>query len=56
MLKIGSFKFGSRLILGTGKYSSLIEAKKAISKSGTELVTVAIRKIDFNKKKQEKST
>ena len=50
MLKIGSFKFGSRLILGTGKYSSLIEAKKAISKSGTELVTVAIRKIDFNKK------
>ena len=53
MLKIGSFKFGSRLILGTGKYSSLIEAKKAISKSGTELVTVAIRKIDFNKKNKK---
>lgn len=53
MLKIGSFKFGSRLILGTGKYSSLIEAKKAISRSGTELVTVAIRKIDFNKKNKK---
>ena len=53
MLKIGSFKFGSRLILGTGKYSSLIETKKAISKSGTELVTVAIRKIDFNKKNKK---
>ena len=53
MLKIGSFKFSSRLILGTGKYSSLIEAKKAISKSGTELVTVAIRKIDFNKENKK---
>ena len=53
MLKIGSFEFGSRLILGTGKYSSLIEAKKAISRSGTELVTVAIRKIDFNKKNKK---
>lgn len=53
MLKIGSFEFGSRLILGTGKYSSLMEAKKAISKSGTELVTVAIRKIDFNKKNKK---
>ncbi len=50
MLKIGSFKFGSRLILGTGKYSSLIETKNALSESGTELVTVAIRKIDFDKK------
>ena len=50
MLKIGSFKFGSRLILGTGKYRSLAETKEAISKSGTELVTVAIRKIDFTQK------
>lgn len=53
MLKIGSFEFSSRLILGTGKYNSLMEAKKAISKSGTELVTVAIRKIDFNKKNKK---
>ena len=51
MLKIGSFKFGSRLILGTGKYNSLAETEKALSTSGTELVTVAIRKIDFSEKK-----
>ena len=50
MLKIGSFKFGSRLILGTGKYNSLAETEEAISKSGTELVTVAIRKINFSEK------
>ena len=50
MLKIGSFKFGSRLILGTGKYNSLAETEKALSTSGTELVTVAIRKIDFSEK------
>ena len=50
MLKIGSFKFGSRLILGTGKYNSHAETEEALSKSGTELVTVAIRKIDFSEK------
>lgn len=53
MLKIGSFKFGSRLILGTGKYTSLAETKEAISISGTEIVTVAIRKIDFSKKNEK---
>ena len=53
MLKIGSFKFNSRLILGTGKYWSLSETEEAISKSGAELVTVAIRKINFSEKSKK---
>ena len=53
MLKIGNFKFSSRLILGTGKYSSLSETEEAISISGAELVTVAIRKINFSEKNKK---
>ena len=53
MLKIGNFKFSSRLIIGTGKYSSLSETEEAISISGSELVTVAIRKINFNEKNKK---
>ena len=53
MLKIGSFKFSSRLILGTGKYRSLAETEEAISTSGSELVTVAIRKINFSEKNKK---
>jgi thiazole synthase len=37
----------SRLFLGTGKYPSLDVARAAIAASGTELVTVAIRYMDF---------
>ncbi len=37
----------SRLFLGTGKYPSLAVARAAIAASETELVTVAIRYMDF---------
>jgi len=37
---------GSRLILGTGGASSLAALESAIRASGTELVTVALRRID----------
>ena len=36
----------SRLILGTGGARSLAELEEAIEASGTELVTVALRRID----------
>nr|YP_010903977.1 Thiamine biosynthesis protein G [Caulacanthus ustulatus]WCH57228.1 Thiamine biosynthesis protein G [Caulacanthus ustulatus] len=36
--------FSSRLMLGTGKYRSLNEAKKSIQLSGASIVTVAIRR------------
>ncbi len=46
-LKIGSVTYTSRLIVGTGKYSSEKIAKKGINASGAELVTLAIKR--FNK-------
>ena len=39
-------EFGSRLILGTGGAHSLDALEKAIAASGTELVTVALRRVD----------
>lgn len=44
--KIGNKVFNSRLILGTGKYPSLEENLKSIEKSETEMITVAVRRIN----------
>lgn len=44
-LLIGGKEFKSRLFLGTGKFASNEEMKKAILASGTELVTVALRRV-----------
>ncbi len=55
LLRIGSHTFRSRLITGTGKYpdpETMVEATKA---SGTELVTVAVRRIDLSKDRSEKN-
>jgi len=48
-LKLGGHEFKSRLILGTGKFSDTETMIKAIEASGTELVTVALRR--FNREK-----
>jgi thiazole synthase len=45
-LMIGDRLFGSRLILGTGGFRSLETMAAAIEASGTEMVTVALRRID----------
>jgi len=44
--RLGGETFTSRLILGTGGAHSLEALEKAIKASGTELVTVALRRID----------
>ena len=49
MLKLGNYEFKSRLILGTGKFSDTATMIEAIDASGTELVTVALRR--FNREK-----
>jgi thiazole synthase len=46
VLTIAGTAFGSRLILGTGGASSLEAVEAAIRASGTELATVALRRID----------
>lgn len=43
-LRIGSHIFGSRLIVGTGKYSSYEVMQQALDLSGTECITVAVRR------------
>lgn len=44
---LGGRTFGSRLILGTGGAHSLEALERAIRASGTELVTVALRRVDM---------
>jgi thiazole synthase len=47
-LELGGRTFRSRLILGTGKYSSIEVMGEALAASGTEIVTVAVRRVDLN--------
>jgi len=51
ILKIGGKEFGSRLFLGTGKFSCTQAMIEAVKASGTELVTVALRR--FNREQAE---
>ena len=44
-LKIGDKYFNSRLMLGTGKYKTTIDAVNSIKNSNCEIVTVAIRRL-----------
>lgn len=53
--KIGSYEFHSRLILGTGKYPSPEIMVKAHEASGTELVTVAVARVNLDPNRREKS-
>jgi thiazole synthase len=46
-LTISGREFGSRLLVGTGKFSSSQVMAEAINKSGTEIVTVALRRVDI---------
>jgi thiazole synthase len=47
MLKIGTLELGSRLVLGTGKYPDFDVMRRCHEASGTQLVTVAIRRVDL---------
>ncbi len=45
-LQIAGKKFSSRLFVGTGKFGSPDTMREAIAKSHSELVTVALRRVD----------
>src|SRR5450432_517740 len=51
-LKIGSHLFQSRLIVGTGKYQSVEQTAAALTASGAELITVALRRVDLKDRSQ----
>lgn len=50
-LTIAGRVFGSRLLLGTGKFASPELMRDALAASGTELVTVALRRADLSGRK-----
>lgn len=52
-LIIADKKFCSRLFTGTGKFSSSEIMEEALLASGSELVTVALKRIDINNKQDD---
>ena len=50
---IAGREFRSRLMVGTGKYASNAQMIEAIEASGAEVVTVAVRRVDLDRSKDE---
>jgi thiazole synthase len=48
--KLGDRTLRSRIIVGTGKYASLDETRAALTASGAEIVTAALRRVDLSSK------
>ncbi|MBQ2321765.1 MAG: thiazole synthase [Bacteroidales bacterium] len=55
-LIIAGQEFGSRLFIGTGKFSSNETMRQAILASGTEMVTVAMKRIDMQNSQDDMLT
>jgi thiazole synthase len=51
LLEIGGTKIKNRLFVGTGKFSDYPLMKDAIESSGAEIITVALRRVDLESKK-----
>lgn len=52
-LQIADKVFGSRLFTGTGKFSSAEVMEESLLASGSELVTVALKRVDINDRHDE---
>lgn len=52
-LEVGGRTFRSRLMVGTGKYDANDTMVRALRASGTEVVTVAVRRVDLNRSHEE---
>lgn len=52
-LQIGEYTLQSRLIVGTGKYTTNEIMAEALAASGTEMVTVAIGRVDLENKNEK---
>lgn len=53
ILKIGKYELSSRLIIGTGKYSSFEVMVQALAASGSDMITVAIGRVDLSNRNQK---
>lgn len=52
-LTIANRTFSSRLMIGTGKFPSAAALREAVEASGSEIITVALRRVDLNKPDDE---
>ncbi|MDE0891137.1 MAG: thiazole synthase, partial [Planctomycetota bacterium] len=50
-LILGEHTLSSRLLVGTGKYASFEETSRALEISGTDCVTVAVRRVNLDASK-----
>ena len=50
---IAGREFKSRLIVGTGKYSSFAAMRRAHEASGADMVTVAVRRVNISDRSRE---
>ncbi|MFN2643434.1 MAG: thiazole synthase [Burkholderiales bacterium] len=55
LLVIAGQSYGSRLLIGTGKYKDFAETRAAVEASGAEIVTVAIRRTNIGQNRGEPS-
>src|SRR5258706_6383230 len=53
LLTLGGKSFRSRLIVGTGKYATFPLMKAALEASGSEIVTVAVRRVNLTDKTKD---
>ena len=53
ILTIGTRRFSSRLLVGTGKYQDLNQTADAIAASGSQIITVAIRRTNIGQHKDQ---
>ena len=53
ILKIGKYEFNSRLIVGSGKYPDFQTTRDATLSSNSEMITVAVRRVNITNPKEE---
>ena len=53
ILKIGKYELNSRLIVGSGKYPDFQTTKDATLVSGSEMITVAVRRVNITNPNEE---
>lgn len=53
VFKLAGREFKSRLLVGTGKYASFEQTKEAVEKSGAQIVTVAVRRVNITDRSKD---
>jgi thiazole synthase len=51
MIRVGKYEIKSRLLVGTGKYATFPLMAEALEASGTDVVTVAVRRVELDRSK-----